>query len=197
MLKRAFDIAASAFGLIVLSPLLVLVALAIKLDSAGPVFYCATRVGKDGNLFRLVKFRSMKAGADQQGPGITTAGDARITQVGRFIRLSKLDELPQLWNVLIGQMSIVGPRPEDPRYVALYTEEQRQVLTVRPGITSLASLAYRHEEQMLHGDNWEQRYVEEVLPAKLAVDLEYARHPTLWQDILIIGKTLIVLFRPV
>ena len=197
MLKRAFDIAASALGLIVLSPLLVLVALAIKLDSAGPVFYRATRVGKDSNLFRLVKFRSMKAGADQQGPGITTARDARITQVGRFIRLSKLDELPQLWNVLIGQMSIVGPRPEDPRYVALYTEEQRQVLTVRPGITSPASLAYRHEEQMLHGDNWEQRYVEEVLPAKLAVDLEYARHPTLWQDILIIGKTLIVLFRPV
>jgi lipopolysaccharide/colanic/teichoic acid biosynthesis glycosyltransferase len=195
MLKRAFDIAASGLGLIVVSPLLVITALAIKLDSAGPVFYRATRVGKNGQLFRLIKFRSMVAGADRQGPGITVAGDARITQLGAFLRRSKLDELPQLWNVLVGQMSFVGPRPEDPRYVELYTEEQRRVLAVRPGITSPASLAYRHEERILQGDNWEQHYIEEVMPAKLAIDLEYVHHTTLWQDISIIGKTLVAMFR--
>jgi lipopolysaccharide/colanic/teichoic acid biosynthesis glycosyltransferase len=153
MLKRAFDIAASGLGLIVLSPLLAIIALAIRLDSAGPVFHRTTRVGKNGKPFRLVKFRSMIAGADQQGSGITAAGDARITRIGAFLRRRKLDELPQLWNVLMGQMSFVGPRPEDPRYVEHYTEEQRQVLAARPGITSPASLVYRHEERILQGNN--------------------------------------------
>ena len=123
--------------------------------------------------FRLYKFRRMVSDADKQGPGITATGDSRITRVGRFLRRTKIDELPQLINVLSGDMSLVGPRPEDPRYVTLYTPEQRRVLAVRPGITSAASLAYRHEEQLLAGADWETVYREEVLPAKLAIDLEY------------------------
>ncbi|MFZ1551113.1 MAG: sugar transferase, partial [Anaerolineae bacterium] len=131
----------------------------------------AVRVGQDGRPFRLYKFRSMIVGTDRQGPGITATGDPRITRVGRFLRRAKLDELPQLINVLLGDMSLVGPRPEDPRYVAFYTPEQRRVLSVHPGITSPASLAYRHEEQLLAGEDWETHYRTRVLPAKLALDL--------------------------
>ncbi len=167
---------AAAVGLLLLSPLFCLIALWIKLTSPGPVFYRARRVGKHGVLFSLYKFRSMVVNADRRGPGITAAGDARITPAGRFLRRARLDELPQLLNVLKGEMSLVlpapgpqaqvsaacpersrrveglvGPWPEDPRYVAHYMPEQRQVLAVRPGITSAASLAYRHEEQVLSG----------------------------------------------
>lgn len=195
MLKRAFDFSASALGLIILSPLLALIALLVRLTSRGPVFYRARRVGRGGREFTLYKFRSMVADADRQGPGITAAGDPRVTPVGRILRRTKLDELPQLWNVLRGDMSLVGPRPEDPRYVALYTPEQRRVLDVRPGITSLASLEYRNEEAILHGSDWEQRYIHEVMPAKLAIDLRYVQHATLFSDILIILRTLLALFR--
>lgn len=188
-IRRLFDITASAAGLAVLSPLFLLVGLWIKLDSPGPVFYRATRVGRNGAPFRLYKFRSMAAGADRQGPGITATGDARVTRVGRLLRRSKLDELPQLINVLQGEMSLVGPRPEDPRYVALYTPEQRRVLAVRPGITSAASLAYRHEEQLLAGADWETLYREQVLPAKLAIDLDYLDRRTLWSDLALIVRT--------
>ena len=135
-LRRLLDLVASLAGLTLLSPLFVFIALLIALDSPGPVFYRGQRVGRHGRLFRLYKFRSMVISADKQGPGITAAGDARITRVGRFLRRAKLDELPQLINVLLGDMSLVGPRPEDPRYVAFYTPEQRRVLSVRPGITS-------------------------------------------------------------
>ncbi|MFZ1405869.1 MAG: sugar transferase [Anaerolineae bacterium] len=165
------SVVAAAVGLMLLSPLFCWIALWIKLTSPGPVFYRAVRVGQDGRPFRLYKFRSMIVGTDRQGPGITATGDPRITRVGRFLRRAKLDELPQLINVLLGDMSLVGPRPEDPRYVAFYTPEQRRVLSVRPGITSPASLAYRHEEQLLAGEDWETHYRTRVLPDKLALDL--------------------------
>lgn len=195
MLKRLFDIAASAFGLIVLSMPMLMIALAVKLSSQGPIFYQATRVGREGKTFKLLKFRSMVINADKLGPGVTGAQDPRITGVGRFLRKTKLDELPQLINVLCGEMSIVGPRPEDPRYVALYTEEQRQVLSVRPGITSPASVTYRNEEAMLKGDDWETYYIEQVMPAKLAIDIEYVKQASLWQDLVLIFKTFLSLFR--
>ncbi len=193
--RRWLDVAASAVGLAALSPLFLGVGLWIKLDSPGPVFYRATRVGKDGRLFRLYKFRSMVTGADRQGPGITATGDARVTRAGRTLRRTKIDELPQLINVLNGDMSLVGPRPEDPRYVAFYTPEQRRVLAVRPGITSAASLAYRHEEQMLSGADWETIYREQILPAKLAIDLAYLARRSLISDIHLIGQTIAALFK--
>ncbi len=195
MLKRAFDIVCSAVGLTVLSPALLLIALAIRLNSPGPALYRAKRVGRGGRHFTLYKFRSMVANADKAGPGITAAGDARITSVGRVLRRTKLDEWPQLINVLRGDMSLVGPRPEDPRYVALYTPEQRAVLSVRPGITSLASVRYRHEEALLTGADWETRYTQEVMPTKLALDLEYVRNASLWLDLVILWRTFRALFR--
>ena len=173
-----------------LSPLFCWIALWIKLTSPGPVFYRAMRVGQDGRSFRLYKFRSMIVGTDRQGPCITATGDPRITRVGRFLRRAKLDELPQLLNVLKGEMSLVGPRPEDPRYVALYTPEQRRVLAVRPGITSAASLAFRHEEQLLAGEDWETHYRARVLPDKLALDLAYLARRTLLSDFALILRTL-------
>jgi len=195
MIKRAFDIVASGLGLLALSPFLLLIALAVRLDSPGPSLYRARRVGKDGREFTLYKFRSMVVAASQLGPAITVAGDNRVTRIGRFMRKSKLDELPQLYNVLRGDMSLVGPRPEDPRYTALYTSDQRAVLRVRPGITSPASVYYRHEEKLLGGQDWERLYVEQVLPAKLEIDLEYVRHPYLWRDVAILVHTFLALFK--
>lgn len=192
---RLLDIVSSVIGLIVLSPFLGLVALWVKLDSAGPVFYRAPRVGRDGELFHLYKFRTMVEDAARHGPGITTSGDRRITRIGRFLRKTKVDELPQLLNVLKGNMSLVGPRPEDPRYVARYTPEQRQVLQVRPGITSPASLHYRHEAELLNGPNWEQTYLEEIMPHKLQIEMDYLSRRTLWSDLGIILKTLLALVR--
>lgn len=189
MFKRAFDVVASAGGLTVLSPLLLLLAILVKATSQGPVLYRATRVGRDGVLFTLLKFRSMVQNADKLGPGVTGADDARITPIGRFLRRTKLDELPQLINVLRGEMSIVGPRPEDPRYVALYTPEQREVLKVRPGITSPASVEYRSEAELLSGQDWETKYVNEVMPAKLAIDLQYVQNTGIGYDLRVILRT--------
>jgi lipopolysaccharide/colanic/teichoic acid biosynthesis glycosyltransferase len=190
LLKRAFDVAASTAGLLILWPFLLVIALIVKLSSPGPALYRASRVGRYGVPFGLLKFRSMVADADQIGPGITAASDARITPIGRVLRGTKLDELPQLINVLRGEMSLVGPRPEDPRYVALYTEAQRQVLNVRPGITSLASVQYRHEESLLTGEAWETHYIEQVMPEKLAIELEYVKRATFRDDILVVLATL-------
>ncbi len=194
-MKRALDILASALGLIVLSPLMLALALAVRLSSPGPVFYRANRIGRDGKPFKLYKFRSMVVGADRRGPGITSANDSRITPIGKFLRATKLDELPQLLNVLRGEMSLVGPRPEDPRYVALYTPEQRTVLSVRPGITSLASVRYRDEAALLVGPNWEARYVNQIMPKKLAFDLEYTRQANLLADLKILSQTFHALWR--
>lgn len=191
MLKRGFDVAASGIGLIVLSPILAVIACAVRLNSRGPVFYRARRVGQHGKEFRLYKFRSMVADADQRGSRITRAEDNRITSVGRFLRRAKLDELPQLINVLRGEMSLVGPRPEDPRYVELYTPKQREILQYRPGITSMASFKYRNEEQLLSGEAWEQLYIDEVMPAKLTIDLDYSRRANLFTDIWLIFRTVI------
>ncbi len=193
-MMRFIDLLASGLGIVLLSPLFLVIAAGIKLSAPGPVFYRATRVGRDGVPFRLYKFRSMVVGADTSGPGITAAGDRRITPVGQFLRKTKLDELPQLLNVLKGDMSLVGPRPEDPRYVALYTAEQRRVLAVRPGITSAASLAYRHEEQLLSGENWETTYRARVLPDKLAIDLAYLEQRTLFSDLKLIFRTVVAIF---
>ena len=192
---RLLDIVSSVIGLIVLSPFLGLVALLVKLDSPGPVFYRAPRVGRDRKTFHLYKFRTMVVDAAQHGPGITTSGDRRITRIGRLLRKTKVDELPQLLNVLKGEMSLVGPRPEDPRYVARYTPEQQQVLRVRPGITSPASLHYRQEAELLSGPDWEQTYLEDIMPHKLHIELEYLSHRTVWRDLGIILKTLLALVR--
>jgi lipopolysaccharide/colanic/teichoic acid biosynthesis glycosyltransferase len=194
-LKRLLDIYISSMGLLILTPLWITVAMAVRLDSAGPIFHRATRIGKNGQPFRVIKFRTMAVNADKIGPGITTAGDSRITSVGRFLRRTKLDELPQLTNVLCGEMSLVGPRPEDPRYVDLYTNEQRRVLIVRPGMTSLASVRYRHEEKLLKGAAWEEVYINRVMPDKLALDLYYIEQQNLWLDLKIIWQTGVAIFK--
>ncbi|HPF99778.1 MAG TPA: sugar transferase [Kiritimatiellia bacterium] len=193
--RRLLDVVAAGGGLLVLAPLLVVVGLLVRLTSPGPAFHRAQRVGRDGRLFTLYKFRSMREGAASAGPGITRAGDERITGVGAWLRRTKLDELPQLINVWKGDMSLVGPRPEDPRYVEGYTPEQRRVLAVRPGITSAASVLYRHEEQMLEGEEWEKTYREKVLPDKLRIELEYLEHRTLASDLGILLKTFVAVLR--
>jgi lipopolysaccharide/colanic/teichoic acid biosynthesis glycosyltransferase len=193
-LRRGLDVLASAAGLVLLTPVFLAISLAIKAFDGGPVFYRATRIGKDNRPFSLYKFRTMVVEADRCGPAITTQGDARVTPLGRWLRRTKLDELPQILNVLLGQMSLVGPRPEDPRYVALYSQEQLQVLRVRPGITSVASLAYRHEERMLAGHDWELVYREEVMPAKLALDLDYIARRTVAHDVSLILRTIGAIF---
>ena len=189
--KRALDILAAAAGLIILSPLFGLVACCIKLTSRGPVFYRQVRLGKDGCQFEILKFRSMAADASMTGLNITVAGDARVTPVGGFLRRRKIDEIPQLWNVVRGEMSLVGPRPELPVYAAAYTPEQRMVLSVAPGITDPASLAYRHEEEILadHEDP-EQFYRTCVLPDKIALNIAYLQKITLRSDLRIIFDTI-------
>jgi lipopolysaccharide/colanic/teichoic acid biosynthesis glycosyltransferase len=195
MVKRLFDVLVGAAALLLLSPLFLGVAIAIKLSSPGPIFYRAVRVGRHGVLFKLYKFRSMVVNADKIGAGITTAHDPRITPIGRFLRRTKLDELPQLINVLRGEMSLVGPRPEDPRYVALYTEAQRRVLRARPGMTSLASVRYRNEQALLSGADWETRYIQQIMPDKLAIDLQYMERATLLSDLGVLWQTFLALFR--
>lgn len=195
MAKRLFDVVISLLGLVILSPFFVVVAIAIKLDSPGAIFFRGKRVGKDSRIFYIYKFRTMSADAAQRGPGITTGDDARITRVGELLRRTKIDELPQLINVVKGDMSLVGPRPEDPAYVAHYTPEQRKVLTVLPGITSAASLMFRREEHLLRGSNWEYVYLNEVMPQKLALELEYLRRRNLGTDIVLIAKTVFAMFR--
>ncbi|MDE6337256.1 MAG: sugar transferase [Muribaculaceae bacterium] len=189
-MKRLFDIVASGLGLVVLSPLFAILAVWIKSDSKGPVFYRQTRVGKDNKDFRLFKFRSMRPDSDRLGL-ITVGGhDPRVTRSGYYIRKYKLDELPQLINVFRGDMSLVGPRPEVRRYVDMYTPEQMRVLSVRPGITSLASIRYRNENDILAAsDDPDRCYVELVMPDKLAIDLEYVDRASLWNDIKLIFST--------
>ena len=192
MIQRVLDLIVAAIGLIILSPLLVVAAVLVAMSSPGGIFFRGQRVGKDGKLFQILKFRTMVENAAQVGPGITTAGDARITRVGQWLRRTKIDELPQLWNAVRGEMSLVGPRPEDPRYVALYTEDQRHILSVRPGITSPASIQFRHEEALLPAGDIET-YIKLLMPAKIKADLEYLDRRTFWSDLAVLLDTVLKL----
>ena len=189
-MKRIFDIVASGIGLILLSPLFVILAIWIKCDSIGPVFYKQVRVGRNNMDFQLFKFRSMRVGSDKKGL-ITVGGhDPRITRSGYYIRKYKLDEFPQLINVLKGDMSLVGPRPEVRKYVDMYTEEQMHVLDVRPGITDLASIRYRNENELLERVNDPDKYyVEVIMPDKLRINLEYVARHSFTFDIRLIFQT--------
>jgi lipopolysaccharide/colanic/teichoic acid biosynthesis glycosyltransferase len=195
MAKRVFDFVCSALGLLLLAPLLLVVSAWIRLDSRGPVFFRQERVGRFGVPFRIHKFRTMSHEA-RQGPQITVGADARITRAGSFLRRHKLDELPQLIDVLKGDMSLVGPRPEVPRYVAMYPQDLREkVLSVRPGITDPASLQFRDESGLLaRAADPEREYVEVVMPAKLKLAAQYVERATLATDLHLIGRTLRLLF---
>ena len=193
---RFCDIVFSAIGLLLLSPLFLLVYILIRCESKGGGFYCQQRVGRDGRMFDLYKFRSMRTGSDKKGL-ITVGGhDSRITRMGYFIRKYKIDELPQLWNVLKGDMSLVGPRPEVKKYVDLYTEEQRRVLSVRPGITDYASIEYVDENEILgNAEDPDRVYVEEIMPAKIKLNMRYIENRNLNEYFKIIGLTFINILR--
>ena len=196
VLKRAMDIAISGCALAVIWPVLVLIALAIKIDDPGPVFYRQVRVGKDGKEFRIFKFRTMIVDADKKGLAITVGRDNRITRMGRLLRKTKLDELAQLLNVFIGEMSFVGPRPEVPKYVKLYTPYQRQVLLVRPGITDYASIAYRNENDMLEGaEDPEKMYIDVIMPDKIELNMKYLHEISPLADIRLIFSTIAAVIR--
>jgi len=187
-LHRALDILSAATSLILFSPLLCLIALAIKLDDGGPVFYCQTRIGKGFQPFQIWKFRSMDIGADRSG-SLTAPNDSRVTRVGKFLRRLKLDELPQLLNVFLGDMQLVGARPEVDQYVQMFRSQYALILQDRPGITDPASLAYRHEEQIFAAGRMEEQYVREILPAKLKLALEYQQHRNFASDLHILMQT--------
>lgn len=194
MIKRLFDVLASLVGLALLAPLFVLIALAIKIDSAGPVFFRQQRVGRWGKPFNIFKFRTMSARTDETRQ-LTVGDDSRITRVGHFLRHYKIDELPQLINVFQGTMSLVGPRPEVPRYVACYPPDARKiVLSVAPGITDWASILYREESQILgQASDPEKTYVDTILPIKLRYYMRYVEERSFWTDLQIICKTLVAI----
>lgn len=192
---RLLDLLLCLLALPWLLPLFGLLALLVKLSSPGSVFYRAKRVGQHGQPFAMYKFRTMYEGSDRKGPGVTVNQDPRVTPIGRILRRFKLDELPQLINILKGEMSLVGPRPEDPRYVAYYSEDQRQLLSIRPGLTSPASLYYSQEETLLSGANWETTYIECILPQKLAIDLAFAQHYTVQNYLAVLLATVVAVLR--
>ncbi len=192
--KRVFDLTASVLGLALLSPLFVIIAILIKFSSKGPVFFVQKRMGRDFKEFNLYKFRSMVADAPKKGLQITSGDDPRITKIGRFIRKTKIDELPQLINVIKGEMSLVGPRPEVKKYVELKKDEYKKVLSVRPGITDLAAIEFRDEEKLLQGyKNKEKAYINEILPRKIALYNKYIDNISFISDIKIILQTLRVI----
>lgn len=197
MAKRCFDLLLSSVGLLVLSPVMLLIALLVKLDSPGPVMFRQERVGRFGRSFRIHKFRTMRHEPVGRGLQITVGADSRITRVGGFLRASKLDELPQLLDVWLGDMSLVGPRPEVPRYVAHYPAELREkVLSVRPGITDIASIEYRDESAVLaRSVDPEHAYIHEVLPHKLALAARYVERSSIWLDAWLIARTLWAIVR--
>lgn len=193
--KRFFDIVVSTFGIIITSPILLVVSILIKLTSKGPVFYKQERIGKHGVPFFILKFRTMVVNADTQGLKITVGGDKRITGIGKALRKSKLDELPQLFNVFAGQMSLVGPRPEVAEYVAMYTEEQRKVLSVKPGITDYASVCFRNENEILaRAEDPQKEYIEHIMPLKLRYNAKYIEEMGVLTDLKIIFLTAYVVF---
>jgi lipopolysaccharide/colanic/teichoic acid biosynthesis glycosyltransferase len=196
--KRAFDICVAGLGLLILSPVMLLIAAAVLCDSGRPVLFRQERVGRAGRRFSLWKFRTMVVDAERAGGQLTVGSDPRVTRIGHILRLSKLDELPQLVNVLQGTMSLVGPRPEVPRYVALYDDAQREVLRLTPGITDPASLTYRNETVLLgRSSDPERTYTERLMPHKIEMNLAYARNATLRSDCGILLRTVRALFNGV
>lgn len=195
-MKRLFDILASFLGLIIISPLFMVLAIWIKLDSKGPVFYKQERVGRGNKDFKLYKFRSMRVGADKDGLLTIGGRDSRLTRSGYYIRKYKLDEFPQLINVLIGDMSLVGPRPEVRKYVDMYTLEQMHVLDVRPGITDAASIKYRNENELLEkAENPDEYYIKVIMQDKLRINLEYVKDHSFLNDIKLIFSTFRAIFK--
>ncbi|MEW6571215.1 MAG: sugar transferase [Nitrospirota bacterium] len=191
-MKRLFDIFFSAIGLVILSPLLVTATFLIKLDSTGPVFYRHERIGRNFKPFKVYKFRTMIVGAEKQGPAITVGEDGRITKVGKFLRRYKIDEIPQLINVLKGEMSFVGPRPEVRDYVQLFKEDYKKLLTVRPGITDPASLKYAEEGKVLSlTANWEEEYRKKILPEKIRLSLHYVENRNMTTDLKLIFQSIL------
>lgn len=190
--KRLFDVFFASTGLLFLTPLFALIAIIIKLDSAGPVFFRQERVGLLGTPFRIHKFRTMTLNAEARGLQITTGNDSRITRTGKWLRKYKLDELAQLIDVVLGKMSLVGPRPEVPKYIALYSEiDRNMVLSVRPGITDLASIEFKDENEILAKSNDPERdYIEKILPQKIYYYRRYVNEQTLWFDVVLIFKTI-------
>jgi lipopolysaccharide/colanic/teichoic acid biosynthesis glycosyltransferase len=195
--KRLFDVVASGVGLLVLSPVLAVISVLIKLDSPGPVFFRQKRVGRKGESFHIFKFRTMRSGASGQGPELTVRDDARITRIGTSLRHSKIDELPQLLNVFVGDMSLVGPRPEVPRYVDKWDDGTRTILlSVRPGMTDLASIEFRNESALLEAsEDPERRYLNEIAPAKNKLAIRYIQNWSLWLDLKILFKTFAAILR--
>lgn len=197
VLKRALDVSAGAVGLVAVSPGLAAIALAIRWSSDGPVLFAQERVGRHGRPFRLLKFRTMVAAAPGRGPAVTAGGDPRVTRVGRVLRRHKLDELPQLLNVVRGQMSLVGPRPEVLKYVQAYPEAYREVLSVKPGITDFAAIEFRNEEEILgRSEDPERCYIDEVLPAKIALYRKYLECRSMRTDLEILLRTVRVVLVP-
>ena len=195
-LKRLFDLIASGLGLVLVSPLLIGAALAVRLDSPGPVFFLQQRVGRNFRPFWIYKFRTMVVDASKLGGQITAGTDPRITRSGRWLRLSKIDELPQLLNVFLGDMSLVGPRPEVPKYVEMFHDDYLEVLSVRPGVTDPASVKYRDEAAILAASsNPEQEYLQRILPDKIALARQYIAQATFWGDLGILLRTLLRIAR--
>ena len=191
MIKRLFDIISSLLGIVILSPVFLIIAIWVVVDSRGGILYQQNRVGRDGKEFLLFKFRTMQSDSDKMGLLTVGMRDSRITHVGYYLRKYKLDELPQLFNVLLGDMSIVGPRPEVSKYVALYNEEQKKVLSIKPGITDYASIEYASENDLLaKAANPEDLYIKEVMPAKLKLNLKYIQEMGFVTDVKIIFRTL-------
>jgi lipopolysaccharide/colanic/teichoic acid biosynthesis glycosyltransferase len=196
MIKRIFDIFFSLVVLAILSPVLFVVIIFILSDSRGGAFFHQIRVGKDGVDFKLHKFRTMKPAAENSGQLTVGMRDSRITKVGYYLRKSKLDEMPQLWNILVGEMSVVGPRPEVPKYVTLYNAQQRLVLSVKPGLTDYASIKFVKENEILEkSSNPEQTYIDEIMPEKLALNIEYISDQNFGVDLMIIFKTVIAILK--
>ncbi|MEA4924856.1 MAG: sugar transferase [Syntrophomonadaceae bacterium] len=197
-MKRFFDLIFTIPGLVILLPFFIIIAFLIKIDSRGPVFYLQERVGKNGRLFKIYKFRTMVNDADRIGPAITVGDDLRITRLGYSLRKHKLDELPQLINVFKGEMSLVGPRPEVPKYVCIYTDDQKAVLNLLPGITDPASIKYRNENELLAATSAEgidfdpeYIYINEIMPDKIRVNLEYAARAGILSDFLVVMRTIL------
>jgi lipopolysaccharide/colanic/teichoic acid biosynthesis glycosyltransferase len=195
-LKRAFDVCVSGIALVLLAPLFLVVAVAVKVDSRGPVFYRQTRVGRDGCLFSIWKFRTMARNADRMAANVSPADDPRITRVGRTLRSWYVDELPQLINVLVGHMSLVGPRPETPEYVALYSPEERRVLALKPGMAGPSTLAFMDEPELLAvAENAEFLYVDRILHERVRVDLAYLDDLSIGYDLRLLGRQAMAILR--